>query len=149
MGAPLNVDPAKVRQFIFDHFNDDELVQLCFDHFPAVFRDFTSAQTKRSKVIQLISYCLDRESIPELMTILANERPEPYRRFFTQFNTEFDQKINLNTADLAELRKIPQIGSSLADRIIKGRPYESIDDLSRIGGIGTVRLQILRNYCVI
>ncbi|WP_406693598.1 helix-hairpin-helix domain-containing protein [Singulisphaera sp. Ch08] len=54
--------------------------------------------------------------------------------------------ININKASKTQLRKIPGIGQVLADRIIKGRPYRSVDDLVRVEGIGEKRLTEIRPY---
>ncbi|SIO19143.1 Metal-dependent hydrolase, beta-lactamase superfamily II [Singulisphaera sp. GP187] len=54
--------------------------------------------------------------------------------------------ININKASKTQLRKIPGIGQVLADRIVKGRPYRTVDDLVRVEGIGEKRLAEIRPY---
>jgi competence protein ComEA len=49
-------------------------------------------------------------------------------------------KVNLNTADAAELQKLPGIGEVTAAKIIASReaegPFASTEDLKRVSGIG-------------
>ena len=54
--------------------------------------------------------------------------------------------VNINTATEAELEKIPGVGPSLAHEIIRGRPYENIEDLERVRGIGQYTLNNMRPY---
>jgi competence ComEA-like helix-hairpin-helix protein len=51
------------------------------------------------------------------------------------------RQVNLNTASQAELEKIPGIGPKKAQAIIKGRPYQSPEDVMKVKGIkkGTYR----------
>jgi competence ComEA-like helix-hairpin-helix protein len=49
-------------------------------------------------------------------------------------------KININTASLDELQLIIHIGQARAEEIIRLRPFRSLDDLSRVSGIGPSRL---------
>ncbi|MEW6540468.1 MAG: helix-hairpin-helix domain-containing protein [Bacillota bacterium] len=60
-----------------------------------------------------------------------------------------DSRININTADRAELENLPGIGPALAERIIRYReqngPFVSVDDLMNVSGIGEKRLEGLRD----
>lgn len=54
--------------------------------------------------------------------------------------------LNVNTAARDELMTIPGIGEVIANRIIGGRPYSSLDDLRNVDGIGPARMEKLRPF---
>lgn len=61
-------------------------------------------------------------------------------------------KVNINTADTAELMTMPGIGETKATAIIEYRtekgPFKSCDDLDNVNGIGPSTLTQLRDSCV-
>ena len=58
-------------------------------------------------------------------------------------------KININTATVTELTTLSGIGESKANAIIAGRPYQSVDDLSRADGIGEKTVEKLREFVTV
>jgi competence ComEA-like helix-hairpin-helix protein len=52
--------------------------------------------------------------------------------------------VEINSASYEELLKLPRIGKKLAERIMAHRPYENIDDLGKVSGIGPSTLERLK-----
>jgi competence protein ComEA len=61
-----------------------------------------------------------------------------------------DFKIDANTAEWQELALMPNIGEQLAKRIVADRtergPFQDIDDLLRVRGIGPRTLETMRPF---
>jgi competence ComEA-like helix-hairpin-helix protein len=57
---------------------------------------------------------------------------------------EGSRVVNINTASLKELESLPGIGPSLAELVVAGRPYRTVDDLERVKGIGPRQVENLR-----
>lgn len=64
-----------------------------------------------------------------------------------------DGRVNLNTADAAELDTLPRIGPAMAQRILDWREqsgrFTSVDDLLAIPGIGPKMLAALRDLVTV
>ena len=62
-------------------------------------------------------------------------------------------KVNLNTATQADLETLPGIGPSTAAKIVADRAangaFASVDDLTRVSGIGDKKLEALRDLVIV
>jgi len=64
---------------------------------------------------------------------------------FLPFAVQGVSSIDINTAPLEELEEIIGIGPVLAQRIIEARPFDSLDDLIKVKGIGETTLQKIKD----
>lgn len=69
------------------------------------------------------------------------KEPEPAKKPAPQANNSC---ININTASLQELQEIVHIGPARAEELINLRPFNSVDDLKRIKGVGQARLDDIK-----
>lgn len=64
-----------------------------------------------------------------------------------------DEVIDVNTADAYDLDRLPGIGPSKAEAILTYReehgPFQTVDDLLAVSGIGEVTLENLRPYVTV
>ena len=60
-----------------------------------------------------------------------------------------DSLLDLNTASKEELMSINGIGPIIAEGIIAGRPYKTVDDLLKVKRIGSKKLEKIRPYVVV
>jgi len=79
---------------------------------------------------------------------------EHYHRLkLEQLKDEMIDPINVNRADLEELIRLPNIGPVLAVRIYRFRkthgPFESIEDLKKVEGVGASTFAGIRYYVVV
>lgn len=56
------------------------------------------------------------------------------------------ERVSVNSASATELDTLPGVGPTTAQRIIEGRPYNTIEDLLGVKGIGEKTLEKLRPF---
>jgi hypothetical protein len=54
------------------------------------------------------------------------------------------KKVDLNTADIPTLEAVPEIGTDLANAVVAGRPYKSVDDFARVMRLSPEKMTSLR-----
>jgi competence protein ComEA len=90
-------------------------------------------------LISLTSLWVWRDWIQGSVIEIDEAAPLPYR--FT---------IDLNEASAAELAQLPEIGETMADRIIEARKrnggFRSVDELRNVRGIGAKTFEQIRPY---
>ena len=67
-------------------------------------------------------------------------------------NVSYDEKININTADLSRLKELDGIGEALALRIISYRqihPFTSIEEIKNVSGIGNETFKNIKDYITV
>lgn len=54
-----------------------------------------------------------------------------------------DPRVSINTASPGELQSLPGVGPAIAARIVEARPFDRLEDLLRVRGIGPATLERL------
>lgn len=86
-------------------------------------------------------------------TIRAAPKPGKMGRSATSHQSEPIDPIDLNRASADDLSRLPGVGIALATRIVEAREatggFTSLDDLRRVRGVGSSKLERLRRFVTI
>ena len=52
--------------------------------------------------------------------------------------------VDVNTATVEQLATLPSVGTEIAKKIVKGRPYTKAEDLLKVPGIGEKTLEKMK-----
>ena len=73
---------------------------------------------------------------PSKLAALREERRKEARSLESEFALRPGQVLDVNAVSADEIELLPGVGPLLAERIVDGRPYKSLEDLRRVPGIG-------------
>lgn len=63
--------------------------------------------------------------------------------------TQSSHPVNINTASQAQLETLPYIGPVYASRIIESRPYQKIEDIMKVKGIGQKTFEKIKDLITV
>ena len=113
-------------------------------------RDNIVTHERKASFLRDSQLPLDTDAVSVLQEIVADGQEEALREGRIKKKIEI---INVNTAKKDELIFLPNVGPVTAERIIRFREdfgvFKSIDDLTRVKGIGPKTLDKLRKYVTI
>ena len=55
----------------------------------------------------------------------------------------WDHRVDLNSASLEELQRLPGVGPVAAQRIAEARPFDTVEELTRVAGFGPAKVRVL------
>jgi competence protein ComEA len=91
--------------------------------------------------------------IPKENLAPSQPQSDPGGRFIELPKTDPAQRININTADQAELESLPGIGPVLAQRILAFRAehglFTNIQELENVPGIGPAKFDQIKDLVII
>ncbi|MCB8925798.1 MAG: SUMF1/EgtB/PvdO family nonheme iron enzyme [Ardenticatenaceae bacterium] len=97
MSEPIHV---RVRKFLQEFFNDEELTTFSFDYFPQVYNNFTNGMTKNQKIIMLVEFSFKSNRFDELLRALERERSSAFMKNFSENkNSNNLQDLYASTAE--------------------------------------------------
>ena len=107
----------------------------------------------------LVDFYIRQQGVPFVFDITAGEAVWNYPVYAVDLDVnettagDVASLVNINTADAATLDTLPGIGETLAKRIIEYRttiaPFQSIEDLERVSGIGPSTFADLSKFVTI
>src|SRR5699024_623907 len=127
------------HQEIVDRLLDEEIeIFVTYQHGTIIFKS-------NGKTIELDS-TIDHVSIPDAPDSSTKSKQESDPDSESE-ETESQNSgcIDINQATANELMEIKHIGEARADEIIDLRPFDSVEDLIRVNGIGDARLEDILN----
>ncbi len=94
----------------------------------------------------------EEEGTVKTVSLTGRKTTPPAAENRSRKGEELKEPVDVNEASVDKLQQIPGIGRVMAARIIAARtqkPFETVDDLRRVPGIGVKTLEKIRPYVVV
>ena len=110
---------------------------------------------ERSQAIesQPVSAAIENGSSSREPAVNHDQEADHTARSIDQGSLSVVRRIDINSADAAQLDLLPGIGPALASRILADREengvYQTIDELDRVRGIGPKTIEKIRSFVII
>jgi competence protein ComEA len=85
---------------------------------------------------------------PTRLVRLRGERREEEIQLQEAFGIGAGEPVDINTATVDEIMRLPGVGTVLAERIVDGRPYADVEDLRRVPGVGDKLFERIKDALV-
>lgn len=98
---------------------------------------------ERAAIVQVLDGCGELRTAPTVAarpTIAPPSTSGPAASEPAPAPAPAESCVDVNVASSADLQRITGIGPAIAQRVIDARPFASVDALTRVSGIGDVRL---------
>ncbi len=93
----------------------------------------TASKPKASKAPEAAPAPASAEKAPAAKKASASQASAPAAKSKDKASPALAQAVDLNTASQKDLEALPGVGEATAKKIIAGRPYASVSDLSKAG----------------
>jgi branched-chain amino acid transport system substrate-binding protein len=119
---------SQVRQYLFDHYSDEEIITLCSDCFPNVRENFSFGMTKGQKIDLLFGYCRNHAAAGRLYDVLANGAL--FKQHFPDLDQEAFVSLLQEGGELVPV--VPSIGSVQSGPVPSGSNRRGIEVLPNL-----------------
>jgi DNA uptake protein ComE-like DNA-binding protein len=119
------------------------------DYVPANRRGKNPQKSRSRNTFLLVDLALVALGIGAIVFVSLRKAADD-SEFFTDSESTgvapVEYPIDVNTATFTELVTVPQIGLATAEQIISNRPFEKLEDLLKIYGVGEAKLKVFSRY---
>ena len=130
----MRYDLAAIRELVSAAFSDEELRTLCFDHYRAVYEQFTAGQSKGDRVLALVAHADKHGLLDNLLAQVKTANPHQY--------AVFESRIRQPLPDLAcpyrglEYFDVPHAGAYFGREAMVAKLIDRLREANFVAVVG-------------